>query len=95
MLNADTLIKDSYCKVCASDSRMWTKLMTTIKKFRDGVYQIKSTEGVRTIIPPTLVGELKGLPEDTLSAKTAVSEVSRGEYIIPSLPKASANVLVE
>ncbi|KAI8947933.1 cytochrome P450 [Xylaria longipes] len=62
MLNADTLIKDSYCK------------------FRDGVYQIKSTEGVRTIIPPTLVGELKGLPEDTLSAKTAVSEAMLSEY---------------
>ncbi|RYC60736.1 hypothetical protein CHU98_g5470 [Xylaria longipes] len=55
MLNADTLIKDSYCK-------------------------IKSTEGVRTIIPPTLVSELKGLPEDTLSAKTAVSEAMLSEY---------------
>ncbi|KAI0457043.1 cytochrome P450 [Xylaria acuta] len=62
MLNADTLIKDSY------------------RKFRDSVYQIKSTEGVRTIIPPTLVGELKGLPEDTLSAKTAVSEAMLSEY---------------
>ncbi|KAI1753362.1 cytochrome P450 [Xylaria castorea] len=62
MLNADTLIKDSYYK------------------FRDSVYQIKSTEGVRTIIPPTLVGELKGLPEDTLSAKTAVSEAMLSEY---------------
>lgn len=45
------------------------------KKFRDRVYQIRSTEGVRVIIPPTLVGELKGLPEDTLSATIAVSEV--------------------
>ncbi|KAI0491127.1 cytochrome P450 [Xylaria cf. heliscus] len=62
MLNADTLIKDSY------------------GKFRDSVYQIKSTEGVRTIIPPVLVGELKGLPEDTLSAKTAVSEAMLSEY---------------
>ncbi|KAI0197301.1 cytochrome P450 [Xylaria flabelliformis] len=62
MLNADTLIKDSY------------------GKFRDCVYQIKSTEGVRTIIPPTLVGELKGLPEETLSAKTAVSEAMLSEY---------------
>ncbi|KAI0865730.1 cytochrome P450 [Xylaria cubensis] len=62
MLNADTLIKDSY------------------GKFRDSVYQIKSTEGVRTIIPPTLVGELKGLPEETLSAKTAVSEAMLSEY---------------
>ncbi|KAI0552634.1 cytochrome P450 [Xylaria curta] len=62
MLNADTLIRDSY------------------GKFRDSVYQIKSTEGVRTIIPPTLVGELKGLPEETLSAKTAVSEAMLSEY---------------
>ncbi|KAI1150916.1 cytochrome P450 [Nemania diffusa] len=62
MLNADSLIKDSYCK------------------FRDSVYQIRSTEGERTIIPPTLVGELKGLPEDTLSAKTAVSEAMLSEY---------------
>ncbi|KAI0814385.1 cytochrome P450 [Xylaria sp. FL0064] len=62
MFNADSLIKDSYCK------------------FRDNVYQIRSTEGVRTIIPPTLVGELKGLPEDTLSAKTAVSEAMLSEY---------------
>ncbi|KAI1366518.1 cytochrome P450 [Xylaria arbuscula] len=49
-------------------------------KFRDSVYQIRSTEGTRTIIPPTLVGELKGLPEDTLSAKTAVSEAMLSEY---------------
>ncbi|KAI1347937.1 cytochrome P450 [Xylaria sp. FL0043] len=62
MFNADSLIKDSYCK------------------FRDSVYQIRSTEGVRTIIPPTLVGELKGLPEETLSAKTAVSEAMLSEY---------------
>ncbi|TGJ87898.1 hypothetical protein E0Z10_g821 [Xylaria hypoxylon] len=51
-----------------------------IVKFRDSVYQIRSTEGVRTIIPPTLVGELKGLPEETLSAKTAVSEAMLSEY---------------
>ncbi|KAI0967433.1 cytochrome P450 [Xylaria arbuscula] len=49
-------------------------------KFRDSVYQIRSTEGERTIIPPTLVAELKGLPEDTLSAMTAVSEAMLSEY---------------
>ncbi|KAI1470017.1 ent-kaurene oxidase [Daldinia caldariorum] len=49
-------------------------------KFRDTVYQIKSTEGVRTIIPSSLVGELKGLPEDTLSARTAVEEAMLSEY---------------
>ncbi|KAI0194619.1 cytochrome P450 [Astrocystis sublimbata] len=62
MLNADTLIRDSY------------------NKFRDTVYQINSTEGVRTIIPPALVGELKGLPEEVLSAKTAVSEAMLSDY---------------
>ncbi|GAP84027.2 putative cytochrome P450 [Rosellinia necatrix] len=54
--------------------------MTDTAQFRDSVYQIRSTEGVRTIIPPMLVGELKGLPEDTLSAKTAVSEAMLSEY---------------
>ncbi|KAI1262095.1 cytochrome P450 [Xylariaceae sp. FL1019] len=50
------------------------------RKFRDTVYEVKSTEGLRTIIPPTLVGELKGLPEDVLSAKTAVSEAMLSDY---------------
>lgn len=58
---------------------IYTELTKPASKFRDSVYQIRSTEGERTIIPPTLVGELKGLPEDTLSAKTAVSEVSYNE----------------
>ncbi|KAI0169540.1 ent-kaurene oxidase [Hypoxylon sp. FL1284] len=49
-------------------------------KFRDRVYQIKTTEGVRTIIPASLVGQLKGLPEDTLSARTAVREAMLSEY---------------
>ncbi|KAI0600558.1 cytochrome P450 [Biscogniauxia sp. FL1348] len=49
-------------------------------KFRDCVYQIKSTEGIRTLIPANLVGELKGLPEDTLSAKRAISEAMLSEY---------------
>ncbi|KAI1500539.1 cytochrome P450 [Biscogniauxia marginata] len=49
-------------------------------KFRDCVYQIKSTEGIRTLIPANLVGELKGLPEDTLSAKKAISEAMLSEY---------------
>ncbi|CAJ2508095.1 Uu.00g092810.m01.CDS01 [Anthostomella pinea] len=49
-------------------------------QFRDCVYQIKATEGMRTIIPANLVGELKGLPESTLSAETAVSEAMLSEY---------------
>ncbi|KAI0157254.1 cytochrome P450 [Xylariaceae sp. FL1272] len=50
------------------------------RKFQDTVYEVKSTEGLRTIIPPTLVGELKGLPEDVVSAKTAVSEAMLSDY---------------
>ncbi|KAI0007725.1 ent-kaurene oxidase [Xylariaceae sp. FL0662B] len=49
-------------------------------KFRDRVYQVKSTEGSRTIIPATLVGELKGLSEDTLSAKSAIREAMLSDY---------------
>ncbi|KAI6093145.1 ent-kaurene oxidase [Hypoxylon rubiginosum] len=57
-----------------------TLVKDSYSKFRDRVYQIKTTEGVRTIIPASLVGELKGLPEDTLSARTAVREAMLSEY---------------
>ncbi|KAI1205902.1 ent-kaurene oxidase [Annulohypoxylon truncatum] len=57
-----------------------TLIKDSYSKFRDAVYQIKTTEGVRTIIPASLVGELKGLPEDTLSARTAVREAMLSEY---------------
>ncbi|KAI4863164.1 ent-kaurene oxidase [Hypoxylon rubiginosum] len=57
-----------------------TLVKDSYSKFRDRVYQIKTTEGVRTIIPTSLVGELKGLPEDTLSARTAVQEAMLSEY---------------
>ncbi|KAI0881093.1 ent-kaurene oxidase [Annulohypoxylon maeteangense] len=57
-----------------------TLVKDSYSKFRDAVYQIKTTEGVRTIIPASLVGELKGLPEDTLSARTAVKEAMLSEY---------------
>ncbi|KAI0854403.1 ent-kaurene oxidase [Daldinia vernicosa] len=57
-----------------------TLIKDSYSRFRDTVYQVKSTEGVRTIIPSTLVGELKGLPEDTLSARTAVEEAMLSEY---------------
>ncbi|PKS11658.1 hypothetical protein jhhlp_001809 [Lomentospora prolificans] len=52
-----------------------TLVLDSYKKFRDRVYQIKATEGVQVLIPANLVGELKGLPEDVLSATEAVSEV--------------------
>ncbi|KAI1103090.1 ent-kaurene oxidase [Jackrogersella minutella] len=57
-----------------------TLVKDSYSKFRDTIYQIKTTEGVRTIIPVSLVGELKGLPEDTLSARTAVREAMLSEY---------------
>ncbi|KAI2470821.1 ent-kaurene oxidase [Annulohypoxylon bovei var. microspora] len=57
-----------------------TLVKDSYSKFRDAVYQIKTTEGVRTIIPASMVGELKGLPEDTLSARTAVQEAMLSEY---------------
>ncbi|KAI1861193.1 uncharacterized protein JN550_011015 [Neoarthrinium moseri] len=49
-------------------------------KFRDQVYQIKATEGVRTLVPSKLVGELKSLPEEVLSASQAINEAMLVEY---------------
>ena len=40
------------------------------------MYQINATEGIQVLIPANLIGELKGLPEDVLSAAEAVSEVT-------------------
>src|SRR5687768_13039674 len=36
-------------------------------KFQDNVYQIKATEGIQTLIPVKLIGEIKGLPDNVLS----------------------------
>ncbi|POS79705.1 cytochrome P450 [Diaporthe helianthi] len=44
------------------------------------VYQIKATEGVQVLVPARLLGELKGLPEDVLSATEAVSEAMMSRY---------------
>ncbi|KIL90538.1 hypothetical protein FAVG1_06271 [Fusarium avenaceum] len=49
-------------------------------KFRDRVYQIKATEGVQVMVPPHLVGELKALPEDILSATEAVADALQSKY---------------
>lgn len=80
MFNAESLVMDSYNKVsleyfsrmCPATakhkgSRPW--------QFYGKVYQIKATEGVRVMIPPNLLGEIKGLPEETLSSTAAVAEV--------------------
>lgn len=45
-------------------------------KFQDKVYQIKATEGLQTLIPVKLIGEIKGLPDDVLSQPDAIAEVS-------------------
>ncbi|CAI4212182.1 unnamed protein product [Parascedosporium putredinis] len=64
-LDAENLIIDSYRKVMA---------------FQDRVYQIKATEGIQVLIPAKLIGELRGLPEDVLSATEAVSEALQTKY---------------
>ncbi|KAH8661282.1 cytochrome P450 [Ilyonectria robusta] len=57
-----------------------TLIKDSYGKFRDRVYQIKSTEGVQVLVPAKLLGELKGLPEDVLSATEAVSEALQSKY---------------
>ncbi|RYP92012.1 hypothetical protein DL770_001867 [Monosporascus sp. CRB-9-2] len=48
--------------------------------FKDKVYQIEATEGPRIIIPVKFIAELKGLPEETLSAYEAVNEALLSQY---------------
>jgi hypothetical protein len=57
-----------------------TLIKDSYTKFRDRVYQIKATEGVQVLVPASLVGELKGLPEDVLSATEAVSDALQSKY---------------
>ncbi|KAG8159818.1 hypothetical protein KVR01_010455 [Diaporthe batatas] len=53
---------------------------TLVRDSYSKVYQIKATEGVQVLVPAKLVGELKGLPEDVLSATEAVSEALMSRY---------------
>ena len=81
MFDAETLIRDSYVKVGShrfmpGGTGSGTPVLTEISQFYDRVYQIKATEGVQTLIPPKLLGELRTLPEEVLSATEAVNEVS-------------------
>ncbi|KAK7420012.1 hypothetical protein QQX98_003018 [Neonectria punicea] len=68
----------------ASKSKWIFEAETLIKdsyaKFRDRVYQIKGTEGVQVLVPAKLLGELKGLPEDVLSATEAVADALQSKY---------------
>ncbi|KAH6889977.1 cytochrome P450 [Thelonectria olida] len=57
-----------------------TLIKDSYGKFRDRVYQIKATEGVQVLVPAALVGELKGLPDDILSATEAVAEALQSKY---------------
>ncbi|KAM0354162.1 hypothetical protein ACHAPU_001197 [Fusarium lateritium] len=57
-----------------------TLIKDSYAKFRDRVYQIKATEGVQVMVPPNLVGELKALPEDILSATEAVADALQSKY---------------
>ncbi|KAH7246834.1 hypothetical protein FSOLCH5_012080 [Fusarium solani] len=57
-----------------------TLIKDSYTKFRDRVYQIKATEGVQVLVPARLVGELKVLPEDVLSATEAVSDALQTKY---------------
>ncbi|KAF7554485.1 hypothetical protein G7046_g6810 [Stylonectria norvegica] len=50
------------------------------EKFQDRVYQIKATEGYQVLVPAKIVGELKALPEDVLSATEAVSDALQTKY---------------
>ncbi|ERT02313.1 cytochrome P450 [Sporothrix schenckii 1099-18] len=49
-------------------------------KFYDKVYQIKATEGTQVLIPSKFIAELKGLPEEILSATEAVNEAMLSQY---------------
>lgn len=76
--DAESLVRDSYSKVrMRSSTRQVAVLvfLTRASQFHDQVYQIKATEGIQVLIPAKFLGELKGLPEDVLSATEAVSEV--------------------
>lgn len=68
----------------ASRMKWWFSADSAVRdsynKFKDQVYQIKSTEGMRTLIPANLIGELKGLPEDVLSASEAINEAMLVDY---------------
>ncbi|KAL8364615.1 hypothetical protein RB595_003755 [Gaeumannomyces hyphopodioides] len=57
-----------------------TLVTDSYNKFYGKVYQIKATEGVQVIIPPNILAEIKGLPEETLSSTAAVAEAMMGEY---------------
>lgn len=84
IFDAENLVRDSYNKVNSpsklpspprAGATYGAHWRLTPFQFYDRVYKIKATEGVQVLIPPKFLGELKGLPEDVLSATEAVREV--------------------
>ncbi|OHW96647.1 cytochrome p450 [Colletotrichum incanum] len=57
-----------------------TLIRDSYSKFRDTVYQIKATEGLQVLVPAKLIGELRSLPEEILSATEAVDEAMLSRY---------------
>ncbi|KAI3527672.1 cytochrome P450 [Colletotrichum filicis] len=57
-----------------------TLIRDSYGKFRDTVYQIKATEGLQVLVPARLIGELRSLPEEVLSATEAVDEAMLSRY---------------
>ncbi|OLN97589.1 Ent-kaurene oxidase 4 [Colletotrichum chlorophyti] len=57
-----------------------TLIRDSYSKFRDSVYQIKATEGLQVLVPARLIGELRSLPEEVLSATEAVDEAMLSRY---------------
>jgi hypothetical protein len=53
-----------------------TLIRDSYGKFQDSVYQIKATEGRQVMVPPTLLAEMKVLPDDVLSQTEALAEAS-------------------
>lgn len=57
-----------------------TQIINSYNKFHGKIYQIKATEGMQVVLPAAFVGELKSLPEETLSATAAMCEAMLSEY---------------
>ncbi|KKA30548.1 hypothetical protein TD95_003633 [Thielaviopsis punctulata] len=57
-----------------------TLIKDSYNKHLDRPYQIHATEGLQVLIPPRMVSEIKGLPEDVLSAGEAIAEVMQTPY---------------
>lgn len=80
--DAESLVRDSYLKVRGLRHllywHVWIYDLHDLQ-FYDQVYQIKATEGLQVLIPAKFIPELKGLPEEVLSATEALSEVSSPE----------------